>query len=328
MSGERNTDRSRNPGGLRSDQSLCVLLPAYNEADNLPEVITELIGIVAKRFERWQILVVDDGSTDDTPEVMERLARETPGVQSLRLRRNSGKSEALRRGFQLVTTDLLLLMDADGQDDPRELDRLLAVLDGGADLVTGRRSVRNDRFIKRNTSLVYNWATTTLTGVDGKDFNSGYKLMRSEVGHSVALYGELHRYIPVLAAWAGFRVDEVEVNHRQRVHGSSKFGSNRFWRGMLDLVTVKFITTYDSRPFHLIGGTGLALTLAGMVMLTWMLVLRLTGEAIGTRPALLGGVTLFVVGVQLVCVGLLAELIVSLDARRRIDDRGAPGEPL
>ena len=196
---------------------------------------------------------------------------------------------------------------------------MLELLDNGYDLVTGRRSVRNDRFIKRNTSKIYNAATAKVSGVDGKDFNSGFKAMRGEVAKSVEMYGELHRYIPVLAAWAGYRVTEVDVDHRARIAGRSKFGRSRFWRGFLDLVTVKFLTTYDARPFHLIGGLGVLLGLAGAVLLGWMGILRLTGEGIGTRPALIIGVLCAVVAVQLITVGLLAELIIHLQRRRRPD---------
>ena len=173
-------------------------------------------------------------------------------------------------------------MDADGQDDPDELPRLLAALDGGLDLVTGRRAVRNDRFIKRNTSKLYNGVTAKVTGVPGKDFNSGLKAMRRELADSLEMYGELHRYIPVLAVWNGFRVGEVDVEHHERLHGTSKFGRARFWRGFLDLVTVKFLTTYTARPFHLFGGIGFVIGFIGIGLL------RLDGRVQGcsaTRSA-------------------------------------------
>lgn len=308
----------------RSD-NVCALLPAYNEALNLPTITRELAEALEARFHDWEILVVNDGSADDTRQVMADITRTEPRISTLRLRGNSGKSEALRCGLEQIDADLVLLMDADGQDDPGELDALLAPIDAGIDLVTGRRSIRNDRFIKRHTSRLYNFATNRMTGVKGRDFNSGYKLMRRDVAESLVLYGELHRYIPVLADWAGFRISEVEVNHRNRLGGATKFGRNRFWRGMLDLVTVKFITTYDRRPFHLIGGAGLIISAVGGGLLTWMLILRFAGNPVGDRPALLAGVTLAVVGVQLVSLGLIAELIVNLDARRRREELGRPG---
>lgn len=300
----------------RSD-SICAVLPAYNEADNLPSVLSELTAVLDGLFQRWEILVVDDGSTDGTREVIAEISAKEPRVCVHHLRRNRGKSQALAAAFDIVESDLVLLMDADGQDDPNELPHLLAALDDGCDLVTGRRSVRNDRFVKRTTSKLYNGATSRLTGIEGSDFNSGFKLMRGEVARTTTMYGELHRYIPVIAAWNGFRVTEVDVEHRARAHGVTKFGRNRFWRGMLDLLTVKFLTTYDTRPFHLIGGVGIILGFVGGVLLSWMLVERIIGNEVGSRPALLAGVTLAVVGVQLISVGLIAELMVNIESRRR-----------
>ena len=293
------------------------VLPAFDEADNLAEVVPELVAVLDATFARWEVVVVDDGSTDDTRAVLDRLTVAHPGVRAIHLRRNRGKSAALRAGLADLDTDLVVLMDADGQDDPAALPQLLSALDGDVDLVTGRRRDRQDRVVKRVTSRLYNRATARLTGVAGEDFNSGLKLLTAEVAESVELYGELHRYLPVLAAWSGFTCTEADVNHRERRHGRSKFGRNRFWRGLLDLVTVKFLTTYDARPFHLIGGTGLAVGAVGAGLLAWMVVLRVLGETVGDRPALLAGITLCVVGVQLVSVGLLAELIVALHRRRR-----------
>ena len=298
-------------------ESICAVLPAYNEADNLAEVVAELAAELDTHFTDWRILVVDDGSTDGTGDVITQLETEQPRLDHITIRTNRGKSNALRVAFQNVEEDLVVLLDADGQDDPSELAALYESLQAGHDLVTGRRADRQDRFIKRTTSRLYNRTTAAISGVSGSDFNSGFKLMRRTVTDELNLYGELHRYIPVLAAWAGFRVTEVDVNHRDRLHGTSKFGRSRFWRGMLDLFTVKFLTTYDRRPFHLIGGSGLTVGAVGFALMVWMLVERLSGGEVGNRPALLAGVTLFVVGVQLVSVGLLAELLLHLHHERR-----------
>ncbi len=296
---------------------LSVLLPAYNEADNLPEVIPSIAAALDGTGRTWEIVVVDDGSTDGTRSVMSGLR--SPQVRYIRLRRNSGKSAALSMGLDHVRGDLVVLMDADGQDDPTELPKLLAELDSGVDLVTGRRAVRHDRFVKRTTSRLYNGATAKVTGVPGKDFNSGFKVMRRDLADTLEMYGELHRYIPVLAVWNGFRVSEVDVAHHERLHGSSKFGRARFWRGFLDLVTVKFLTTYTARPFHLFGGLGFVIGAIGTAFLAWMLASKVAGNAIGNRPALQLGVLLVVVGVQMVSLGLLAELVVNLRRRRRLD---------
>ncbi|MBP7928633.1 MAG: glycosyltransferase family 2 protein [Acidimicrobiia bacterium] len=302
-------------------ESITTILPSYNEAENLPEVIDELTGNLDELFTTWSILIVDDGSTDNTREVVAALSQKDSRISILSFRRNRGKSAALQAAFDVVDSDLVLLMDADGQDDPKALPSLLEQIDNGFDLVTGQRETRNDRTVKRTTSKVYNYATRKATGVDGKDFNSGYKLMRGDVMENISMYGELHRYIPILASWSGFKVTEVPVNHRERAHGTTKFGINRFWRGMLDLFTVKFLTTYDRRPFHLVGAAGIVLVAIGGALLAWMLALLIGGVGVGNRPALLAGVMFVVVGVQLICVGLIAELIVHLDMQRRLEDQ-------
>jgi glycosyltransferase involved in cell wall biosynthesis len=311
----RSSVSDRRDGGGRVGIQVSVLLPAFNERENLAELLPETRAVLEQAGLTHEIIVVDDGSTDGTRELMRECA--LPGLVSIRLRRNAGKSAALDAGLVKAQGEYIVLMDADGQDDPREIPRLIAGLEGGAqlDLVTGRRSVRHDRVVKRATSRLYNRATSMVTGVSARDFNSGLKVMRRDLAQSLELYGELHRYIPVLAHWYGFRVGEVDVEHHARRHGESKFGRARFWRGFLDLITVKFLTTYTGRPFHLFGGIGVVTGLVGSGLLGWMLVERLQGHQIGTRPALLTGVLLVVVAIQMLMVGLLAELSVHL--RRR-----------
>lgn len=301
-----------------------VVLPAFNERENLAEIVPEATAALRAAGVTFEIVVVDDGSTDGTHEFAREL--EGPDVTCVRLRRNSGKSAALAAGLARARGEYVVLMDADGQDDPRQIPWLLAALDADedVDLVTGRRAVRQDRFVKRTTSRLYNRVTALVTGVPGHDFNSGFKAMRHEVAGSLELYGELHRYIPVLAHWQGFRVGEVDVDHRERRHGTSKFGRARFWRGFLDLITVKFLTTYTGRPFHLFGGLGVVMGMAGSGLLGWMLVERLTGNQVGTRPALMAGVLLVVVGVQMVLLGLLAELSVHLRRRSVSSESDVP----
>ena len=294
-----------------------VLMPAYNEAENLSEVIPATAAALDALGRTWEIVIVDDGSNDGTRTVMAGLR--SANVRYIRLRRNAGKSAALSVGLDHIEGENVVLMDADGQDDPGAIGPLLAELDTGLDLVTGRRAVRNDRFIKRNTSKVYNGVTAWVTGVPGKDFNSGLKAMRRELADTLEMYGELHRYIPVLAVWNGFKVGELDVEHHERLHGSSKFGRARFWRGFLDLVTVKFLTTYTARPFHLFGGIGFVIGAIGGALLTWMLGSKLLGHSIGQRPALQLGVLLIVVAVQMVSLGLLGELMVNLRRRRDLD---------
>ncbi len=299
---------------------ISVVIPAFDEAESLPGLLPRLVAELDALTTSAEVIVVDDGSRDGTAEAVRALG--LPGVHVERLRVNRGKSAALRTGLGLAKGDVIVLMDADGQDDPAELPRLVAALDDdGLDLVTGRRAHRNDRAAKRVPSRLYNWATARVTGVPGRDFNSGFKAMRRDVARDLDLYGELHRYIPVLASWAGYRTGEVDVTHHPRAEGQSKFGAERFWRGLLDLVTVKFLTTYTARPFHLFGGIAALSGLVGMGLLGWMLVLRISGETIGTRPALLAGVLLVVVAVQLASLGLIAELLVHLRRAGPLDER-------
>ena len=301
----------------RSGGKISVMLPSYNEADNLGPVVEELVTVLTELRREFEIIVIDDGSTDATAKVVADLAVEYPQVVSLRMRRNVGKSPALAAGFHSVTGSIVVLMDADGQDNPNELPRMLDEIDAGLDLVTGRRSVRQDRFIKRHTSRVFNWTTAKVSGVEGRDFNSGFKVMRREVADSLQLYGELHRYIPVLAHWDGFQVGEVEVDHRVRLHGHSKFGKARFWRGCLDLMTVRFLTSYANRPLHLFGSVGAGFSLLGFLTLAWLFIeQQVFGHGIGRRPALIGGVLLVVVGIQFLSLGLIAQLLVHLSKRK------------
>jgi glycosyltransferase involved in cell wall biosynthesis len=297
-----------------------VIMPAFNEAPNLVVTVPATLKAIADVSPDHEVIVVDDGSTDDTQGTLRALAADHPRLRVVRHRRNLGKSRALVTGFDASSGCIVVLIDADGQDDPAAIGKLIARLDAGADLVTGRRAVRHDRFVKRRTSQLYNSVTAKVTGVSGRDFNSGLKAMKREVVDSLNLYGELHRYIPVLASWSGFVVAEVDVEHHPRLHGESKFGVARFWRGLFDLVTVKFLTTYTGRPFHLFGGLGLVLGAVGFGLLCWMAVLKIIGDPISNRPALLIGVLFVVVAVQLMSVGLIGELIVYHQERRR---RGA-----
>ena len=296
--------------------SISLIVPALNEAENLIETIPQAVAVLETITDDYEVLVIDDGSTDDTRDVLRQLHAANPKVRGLRFRRNAGKAAALDAGFHLATKEIFVMMDADGQDEPRAIPLLLAQLDEGFDLVTGRRSSRQDRFVKRHTSQLYNAATSWVSGVPGRDFNSGLKVMRRDVGESVELYGELHRYLPVLAAWAGFAVTEVEVEHHERLHGVTKYGIARFWRGFFDLATVKFITSYNRRPFHLFGGIGFFSALIGTGLLVWMFIRHVMGLAVGDHPALITGVLFEVVAVQFLLFGLLGELLVYLFTTR------------
>jgi glycosyltransferase involved in cell wall biosynthesis len=294
---------------------LFVVVPAYNEAENLAELIPRIHKHVLDIDEAGKILVVNDGSGDDTKAVMADLSARIEGVSVLSSARNRGKAAALKSGFEVALeggATEIVMMDADGQDDPAEMSRLLDQLREGSDLVTGARRQRHDRFVKRHTSRLYNRVTGLLSGAPGRDFNSGFKVMRAEVARDVSpmLYGELHRYLTVMSFWLGYRVAEVPVQHHERMHGTSKYGLARFWRGFADLLTVRFLMSYEHRPSHLFGGVGLTSLLLGSGALGYLTVLKLTGHGIGDRPLLIAGVLLALVGLQLILFGLLAELIV------------------
>ena len=299
---------------------LWVVVPALDEAENLRVLVPRIVAEVATFDPLGRVLVVDDGSTDHTGKVMAELAGDHPAVELETLRHNLGKAAALQRGFRRALdggADLVVMMDADGQDDPAELGRLLERIDAGADLVTGARLVRQDRFVKRTTSRVYNRTTGLLSGAPGRDFNSGFKVMRAAVAEDVSpmLYGEMHRYLTVIAHGMGYRVGEVPVQHHARMSGSSKYGLARFWRGFADLLTVRFLLSYENRPSHLFGAVGMASLLLGFATLAYLTVVKVLGEPIGDRPLLIAGVLMVMAGLQLTLFGLLAEMVVH--ARNR-----------
>ena len=305
---------------------LWVVIPALDEADNLAALIPRVLAEVSTYAPGGRVLVVDDGSSDDTAKVVAELMAEHPAVAYESMGHNQGKAPALRRGFDRALdegAETVVMMDADGQDDPCELERLLRRLEAGADLVTGARLTRRDRFVKRTTSRLYNRVTGVLSGAPGRDFNSGFKAMRADVARAVSpmLYGEMHRYLTVVAHALGYAVAEVPVAHHPRMSGVSKYGLARFWRGFSDLVTIRFLLSYENRPSHLFGGVGALTFLLGTVILGYLTVVKLTGEPIGDRPLLIAGVLMVMVGLQLSLFGLLAELVVHARNRTATTER-------
>lgn len=303
---------------------LWVVVPALDEADNLQVLVPRVVAEVQTFAPGGRVLVVDDGSTDHTGKVMAALMADHPSVELETLRHNEGKAAALRQGFARALdggAHRVVMMDADGQDDPAELGALLERVEAGVDLVTGARLLRRDRFVKRTTSRLYNRTTGLLSGAPGRDFNSGYKAMTADVAHAVSpmLYGEMHRYLTVVAHALGYRVAEVPVEHHARMSGRSKYGLARFWRGFADLMTIRFLLSYENRPSHLFGAVGLGSFVLGVLMLGYLSVVKVTGEPIGDRPLLIAGVLLVMVGLQLALFGLLAELVVH--ARHRTGER-------
>ena len=303
---------------------ISVVVPLLNEERSLEALYDELAAALEPLDDAFEVVFVDDGSTDGSAAVLSKLHDERTNVVVVHLRRNFGKAAALQAGFLEARGDYVVTIDADLQDDPAEIPAMLAKLDEGFDLVSGWKTRRNDPFLRRLFSRWFNWATGAISGVRLHDVNCGLKVYRAEVLDGIRLYGELHRFIPVLASYRGFRVAEMPVNHRARQHGSSRYGPERYLRGFFDLLSVTFMGRYRHRPLHLFGGVGLLMGAVGFIILLYLTTVKLWGGSIGTRPLLTLGVLLLVVGIQFVSLGLLSEMITSqheerIDERERID---------
>jgi glycosyltransferase involved in cell wall biosynthesis len=297
------------PGYART--VISVVVPVHDEEESVGPLVGQLSAALEPLGVAWEVVFVDDGSTDATFAALTRLHAAHVTVRAVRLRRNVGKAGALDAGFAEATGEIVVTIDGDLQDDPAEIPRLLAKLDEGYDLVSGWKTRRRDPFSRRVLSRMFNAVTGRVSGLRLHDLNCGLKAYRAEVLEGLRLYGELHRFIPVLAHYRGFRVTEIPVNHRPREHGRSRYGMERYLRGFLDLITVTFMGRYRHRPLHLFGGLGLLFALVGVIVLLYLTGLKLAGQAIGHRPLLTLGVLLVVVGMQFLSLGLLSELITS-----------------
>jgi dolichol-phosphate mannosyltransferase len=298
----------RSPKGRRL---VSVVVPLLDEEATLEELYGELEAALAPAGLEWEVVFVDDGSTDGSYRELVRLHAAHLNVRVVRLRRNFGKAAALAAGIEVATGDVVVTMDADLQDDPAEISNLVAKLDDGFDVVSGWKCDRHDPFVRRFVSRIYNTATRLATGVRLHDMNCGLKAYRAEVFEHVRLYGERHRFVPVLAHHLGFSVAELPVNHRPRTNGHSRFGIERYLRAPFDLLTIVFMGRYRHRPLHLFGGVGLMASLAGGAILAYLTADKIGGAGIGHRPLLLLGVLLVVVGIQLLSLGLIGEMLTG-----------------
>jgi glycosyltransferase involved in cell wall biosynthesis len=290
---------------------ISVVVPVHNEERSVALLLDELDSALQPLETPWEAVFVDDGSTDGSYAALTRLHAARDNVTVVRLRRNFGKAAALAAGFAQARGDVIVTIDGDLQDDPAEIPRLLVKLEEGFDLVSGWKSRRRDPLRRRVLSRLFNGVAGWISGVRLHDINCGLKAYRADVVRGLRLYGELHRFIPVLAHHRGYRIAELPVNHRPREHGRSRYGLERYLRGFLDLLTVSFIGRYRQRPLHLFGGLGLALSAAGTGILLYLTVVKAMGHAIGGRPLLILGVLLVVVGIQVFSLGLITELITS-----------------
>lgn len=294
-----------------------IVVPLYNERESLTELIRSTDAVFRRRGMPIEYVFVDDGSTDGSMAILMSLkAKEKNAMTIIRLRKRSGKSAALSEGFMHAGGDLIVTMDADLQDDPAEAVKLVEQMSGNADLIVGWRKKRMDSQGKLGVSRLFNWAVSVSTGLRLHDMNCGLKVMRNTVVSELDIYGELHRFIPVLAHARGFRVTEKIISHRPRKYGASKFGIERVFAAF-DLLSTLFLAGFGTRPLIIFGPVGSVMVLLGLAALTYLSALHFMGQSIGTRPLLLLGVMFVIFGVQLLSTGLLGELIISSSVGRK-----------
>ena len=300
---------SSNPG---EGVDVSLVIPLYNEIENISTLHEAILPVLSSLEKDTEIIYVDDGSTDGTFEQLQKIQASDSSVWVIQLRRNFGQAAAFSAGFDFARGNVIVTMDGDLQNDPNDIPLLVEKIDQGYDIVSGWRVKRKDNFITRRLpSMIANSIISWVTGVKLHDYGCSLKAYREEVVKNIRLYGELHRFIPAIASWMGIRVAEVPVNHFPRRHGRSKYGLGRTLRVILDLITVKFLLNYATRPLQIFGLAGMASFLAGLVISGYLTILRLFyGESLSDRPILLLGVLLIMLGVQLVLMGLLGELIV------------------
>lgn len=299
--------------------AISVVVPCYNERPSIEELHRRLAAVLNEIANQYEIIFVDDGSTDGTIDLIKQIRSLDRSVRYIRFRRNFGKSAALAAGFNAAQYDIIVTLDADLQDLPEQLPLLINKLDEGYDLVSGWRHLRRDTLSKRIGSKIYNSVTSFLTGVQLHDINCGFKCYRREVLDEVLIYGERHRYIPVLASYRGFRLGEVRIEHAPRAYGNSKYGLERVYGGIFSLLTVILLTRYTNKPLHFFGLLGITLAGVGFFIDFYLIIMRVFfKEWLSNRPMLIIGTLLLTVGMQLVLFGLLAEMI-AFSYRRESD---------
>jgi glycosyltransferase involved in cell wall biosynthesis len=317
--------RSQEKKNKYSFEKISIVVPLFNEEESIPPLFDELKKTVTELGLYFEVIFVDDGSTDNSLNELKKISQKDRRFKYISFRKNYGKSAALQVGFNNAIGDVIVTMDADLQDDPSEVPNLLNKIEEGYDLVSGWKRKRYDPFIKRISSKFFNYVTGVLSGIKIHDFNCGLKAYRKEVVKNIKVYGELHRYMPVLADWQGFRISEIPVKHHPRRYGKTKFGISRFFKGFIDLITVIFTTRYIKRPMHLFGFFGALSFIAGIIVNGYLTILWLSGGYLSNRPMLFLGILLIIVGVQFFSTGLLGEMMVnnfSSEKEYDIKDKG------
>ena len=297
-----------------------IVVPLLNEEESLPELCAWIERVVNEHRYSYEIILVDDGSTDNSWEVIESLRAANPHIKGIRFQRNYGKSAALNEGFKAALGDVVITMDADMQDSPDEIPELYRLIkDDGYDMISGWKKKRFDNTLTKNIpSRFFNWSTRRISKIPLHDFNCGLKSYKRKVVKSIEVYGEMHRYIPVLAKWAGFRkIGEKVVEHRKRKYGNTKFGWERFVNGFLDLASIMFVSKYGKRPMHFFGLAGTVFFLIGFIMIVILVIGRITmpDKFLTNRPPFYISLAAMIIGTQLFMAGFLGELIA----------RNAPG---
>jgi len=306
---------------MNNQKEISVIIPAYNEAENLPLLCKEIIGVLKKITDDYEIIIINDGSNDKTQEAIEKLFQENKNyLKGIQFRSNFGKASALKVGFGEACGKIIFTMDADLQDDPKEIPNFIAKINEGYDLVSGWKQNRKDSFIKNTSSKFFNFVTSLFSKIRLHDFNCGFKAYKNEVAKSLDLYGQLHRYIPVIAGNNGYKIAEIPIHHRKRKFGKSKYGPVRFLNGFLDLLTVLVLTKYFKRPAHFFGGFGVIALGLGFTISLYITCLRLfTGSIQSRLPLFIAGILLIMVGVQLISLGLIGEMFVKISDKKDSD---------
>ena len=301
---------------ITKENSISIVIPVYNEEKSIKKLYSEICRVERENNFTFEIIYVDDGSTDMTFRMIEDIHNTDSRIKAIKFRKNKGKAAALAAGFSISEGNFIVTMDGDLQDDPSEIPSLLNKLNEGYDMVSGWKMKRKDPLSKRIPSRIYNKVTSSLSRIPIHDFNCGLKIYRREVIDRLRLYGELHRFIPVLAKWEGFRIGEVKVNHRKRKFGKTKYGFSRFFKGLFDFITVLFLTKYMKRPLHFFGIIGLLSSFSGAAIIIYLIILKLKKISyLSNRPLLFIGVMLLIIGVQFISIGLIGEMITRAHSK-------------
>jgi len=313
---------NKSPAIRISPPDLSIIIPINNEEGNIGPLHQKLFEQLQRVQRNYEIIIVDDGSTDSTFEKITQLHMQDPYIKIIKFRKNFGKSTALNVAFHYAKGQIIITMDGDLQDEPEEIPRFISKIDEGYDLVCGWKYPRRDPITKTLPSRIFNGVICFITGLDLHDFNCGFKAFRKRALEDLHLYGEMHRYIPALINWNGYKITEIKIMHHARSSGKSKYGVSRLVKGLLDLITVKFLIDYSSRPLHAFGLPGIVSLSVGLIIGIYLLLLKYVDNVlIGDRPLLLLSVLLILIGIQFISLGLIGEMLTFREMREQNPDR-------